>query len=155
MNTLPLELLHKDLLTCWNNQDAAGMAALFTNEANVVGFDGSQYNSKAEIETEMEKIFSNHHTAHYIWKIREIRQLAPGVAIVRAVAGMVPPGKTDIKQEVNAIQSVIAVEQGGEWKISLFQNTPARFDGRPLLVEAMTNELRECITDLISSNDDQ
>ena len=33
--------------------------------------------------------------------------------------------------------------QAGEWRISLFQNTPAQFHGRPDLVERLTRELRE------------
>jgi hypothetical protein len=35
--------------------------------------------------------------------------------------------------------------QSGSWKISLFQNTPARFDGRPELVEKLNSELREVL----------
>jgi hypothetical protein len=55
---------------------------------------------------------------------------------------MVPPGQSDINPAVNAIQTIVAVNRAGEWRIALLQNTPAQFHGRPEMVEALTQELR-------------
>jgi len=55
---------------------------------------------------------------------------------------MVPPGKSDINPETNAIQSLIAVRSGDGWQIALFQNTPAQFHGRPEQAKALTEELQ-------------
>jgi uncharacterized protein (TIGR02246 family) len=145
MNSSQIETLHKELLGFWNDRDGKGMASLFSENANVIGFDGSQMNGKSEIETELVKIFGSHKTAKYVWKIKEIRFLNSTTSILRAVVGMVPPGKTDIKPDVNAIQSLVATQESGGWKISLFQNTPARFDGRPELSENLTNELKQLL----------
>lgn len=141
MDRIAIEKLHKELLTCWNNQDAAGMASLFTKDANVIGFDGSQMNGQEQIETELKHVFTNHKTAAYVWKVEEIRFLNSEAALLRAIVGMVPPGKKEINPATNAVQSLIAIKQNDNWKISLFQNTPAQFHGRPELVEAMTKEL--------------
>jgi uncharacterized protein (TIGR02246 family) len=119
------------------------MASLFAEDGSSVGFDGSQMNGKAQIESEIGQIFSHHQTASYVWKIREVRFLSPAVALLRAVAGMVPPGRKDINPEVNAIQSLIVIKENDTWRISLFQNTPAQFHGRPELAEALTRELQE------------
>src|ERR1044072_7076356 len=82
--------------------------------------------------------------SHCVAKVREVRMLREGAAILRAVAGMVPPGKMDLMPERNAIQTVVASRQPtGEWKVEVFHNTPARFDGRPELSEKLTAELRE------------
>jgi uncharacterized protein (TIGR02246 family) len=145
MEHAEIETIHKELLSFWNKQDAKGMASLFAEDANVIGFDGSQINGKSDIELEMQKIFKDHETSRYIWKVQEVKFLNNGTALLRAVVGMVPPGKRDIKPDVNAIQSLIATLQSGSWKISLFQNTPARFDGRPELVEKLNSELREVL----------
>jgi uncharacterized protein (TIGR02246 family) len=145
METSIIETLYKQLLNFWNLRDGKGMASLFSENANVVGFDGSQINGKSQIESEMMKIFESHKTSKYVWKVREIRFLNNSTAILRAVVGMIPPGKDDIKPDVNAIQSVVASFEAGIWKISLFQNTPARFDGRPELSESLTNELRQLL----------
>ena len=142
MDPIHIVKLHKELLTFWNTRDAKGMASLFTEDANVIGFDGSQMNGKSEIETEMSKIFDSHKTSTYVWKVREVRFLNSTVAVLCAIVGMVPPGKKDIKPDVNAIQALVATSRSDDWKITLFQNTPARFDGRPELSQQMTEELR-------------
>ena len=143
MKNYSIEDLHANLLTCWNNQDASGMAALFQLDGNAIGFDGSQMNGQIEIKRELETVFANHKTASYVWKIEEVRFLHTDVALLRAKVGMIPPGKKEINPQTNAIQSMIAVVENGTWKISLFQNTPAQFHGRPELVEKMTKELNE------------
>jgi uncharacterized protein (TIGR02246 family) len=145
MESAAIEKLHKQLLTFWNNQDGVGMASLFTEDANVVGFDGSQMNGRLQIERELKQVFANHRTARYVWKIEEIRFLGSQTALLRAIVGMVPPGKKELNPATNAIQSLVAIKQNDIWKISIFQNTPAQFHGRPELVEAMTQELAQLL----------
>jgi uncharacterized protein (TIGR02246 family) len=137
--------LYKQLLDSWNRRDAAGFAALYDEDSEVIGFDGSQMFGRAEIELTLGQIFADHMTATYVSKIRGVRFLAPGVAVLRAVVGMVPPGKEDINPDTNALQTLVAAKQEGQWRITLFQNTPAQFHGRPELVEALTEELRQLL----------
>ena len=137
--------LYQQLLDGWNQRDAAAYAALFAEDASVVGFDGSQMNGRADIAAQLGQIFADHPTSRYIGKIREVRLLTADAAILRAVVGMVPPGQSDLKPDVNAIQSLVATKINGQWQIALFQNTPARFDGRPKLAQQLTDELRELL----------
>ncbi len=134
--------LYFQLLGSWNERDAHAYAALFAENAAVVGFDGSQMSGRAEIEATVGQIFADHMTAVYVGKVREVRILAPGVALLRAVCGMIPRGQTDLNPAVNAVQSLLATQHGDEWQIALFQNTPAQFHGRPDLADALSNELR-------------
>lgn len=145
MDQLAIEKLYENLLSSWNKQDAKGMASLFDKNGNAVGFDGSQMTGPAQIETEIAMVFANHKTASYVWKIEEIRFLKPEVALLRGMVGMIPPGKKEINPVTNAIQSLVAVSYSGTWKISLFQNTPAQYHGRPELVKKMTEELNRLI----------
>ena len=145
MDQIKIEELHKKLLTCWNKQDAKGMASLFTEDGNIIGFDGSQNNGRKEIEFEMQKIFSSHQTASFVWKVREVRFLGSEVGLLRAAAGMVPRGENGIMPARNVIQSLIAVREDNDWKIALFHNTPAQFHNRPELSEALTKELSELV----------
>jgi hypothetical protein len=75
--------------------------------------------------------------------VREVRLLGPGTALLRAVAGMVPPGQTRVNPAVNAVQSLVGQQDGVRWRIALFQNTPAAFHGRPDAVTALTAELQQ------------
>jgi uncharacterized protein (TIGR02246 family) len=137
--------LYKDLLNSWNQYSAAGYAELFMDNGSLVGFDGSQANSRQEIYNHLSQIFVHHRPASYVYIIREVRFVTPDVAILRAVAGMVPPGQDDIKPDVNAIQTMVAVKDAGEFLIAMFHNTPAAFHGRPEASEQLTAELREVL----------
>ncbi|MGO8946307.1 MAG: SgcJ/EcaC family oxidoreductase [Ktedonobacterales bacterium] len=137
--------LYQQLLESWNQRDVGAYVALFETEANVIGFDGSLMNGRAEIESTIRQIFTDHVTAAYIGKARGVRFLTPEVAVLRAIVGMIPPGKTDINPAVNAMQTLVAVKQDGQWRIALFQNTPAQFHGRPEATEALTSELRQLL----------
>jgi len=140
-----IRALYKNLLESWNRRKAADMAALFTIDGSIVGFDGSQMNGHGEIAATLGQIFADHVTAAYVGRIREVRLLSTEVALVRAVVGMVPPGQADLNPAVNALQTLIVVKQTGQWRIALFQNTPAQFHGRPDLAEQLTNELRQLL----------
>ncbi len=137
--------LYRQVLDGWNKRSANGFAALFTNDGSVVGFDGSMLDGPAEIESALRQIFANHPTAAYVAKVRSVRFLAPDVAVLRAVAGMVPPGQSDLNPAVNAVQTLVAAKRDGKWRVVLFQNTPAQFHGRPDLFQQLTEELRQLL----------
>ena len=134
--------LHRSLLDCWNRRDAGGFAALFAPEGNVVGFDGSTVDGVSAIRAHLEQIFADHQPAAYVAIVREVRPLGPGTALLRAVVGMVPPGQMRVNPAVNAVQSLVARQDGARWRIELFQNTPAAWHGRPDAVAALTKELQ-------------
>jgi uncharacterized protein (TIGR02246 family) len=102
---------------------------------------------RVEIEALLTPIFKDHPTARFIAKVREVRMLGTDTAFLRAVAGMVPPGKRDLMPERNAIQTLDATRTAARvWKVEMFHNTPAKFDGRPELAEQLTAELREVLS---------
>lgn len=138
--------LYQQLLDAWNRRNAMDYAALFEDSAHVTGFDGSQMDGRKAIEAEISRIFTHHQTAAYVGIIRDVRFLAPEVAILLAVVGMIPPGQKDLNPATNAIQSMVAIKQGDGWRITHFQNTPAQFHGRPELAEALTEELKRAIS---------
>jgi uncharacterized protein (TIGR02246 family) len=124
--------LYRALLDAWNRRDATAFAQLFSPEGSIVGFDGSTANSSSEIESHLAPIFADHPTAALVGKIRDVRQIGNDCFLIRAVASMIPPGKRHIMPERNTIQTLLASKsQDGSWQIEMFQNTPARFDGRP------------------------
>ncbi len=134
--------LHRRILESWNADDAAAMAAAFADDGAVVGFDGSQIAGRAGIAAAMGEIFRDHETGSYVAKVRSVRALGEDAAVLSAVAGMVPAGKTALEPKLNAVQALVAERRDGEWRAVLYQNTPARFDGRPEMVEQLTEELQ-------------
>jgi uncharacterized protein (TIGR02246 family) len=134
--------LYSDLIAGWNDRDETAFASVFADDGAVIGFDGSDPQGRTTIEREQRQIFEDHTPAQYVAKVRTVELLAPSVALLRAVVGMIPPGQSDLKPDRNAHQTLLARKEGDEWRVVLFQNTPAAYDGRPELVEALTAELR-------------
>lgn len=146
MPTEAVRDIYNRLLTAWNDQNARGMAELFAEEGELIGFDGSQAVGPEEIYAHLHPIFRDHPTALYVSIIKQVGFLGPETAVLRAAAGMVPRGRTEINPAANAHQTLVLVKRGEYWRIRLFQNTPAQFHGRPELVERMTAELAASMT---------
>jgi uncharacterized protein (TIGR02246 family) len=134
--------LYDALITAWNDHDATAMAAHFAEDGVVIGFDGSVSSGKQTISSEMANIFADHETGRYAVKVKSVRDLGQHAMILQAIAGLVPPGQTAIRPDTNSHQTIVAEDRDGEWRIVLFQNTPAQFHGRRDLVEDMTRELQ-------------
>src|SRR3954465_10503385 len=135
-----IRALYADILRCWNERNAGEFARHFSRNGNMVGFDGSPVDGQENIEEHLSEVFRSHPTAAYIGKVREVRLLSPGLVLLRAVAGMVPPGKSELNPAVNTIHTLVAASEGSRWRVELL---PAAFHGRPAAVEALTAELRQ------------
>ena len=140
--------LYQRLIEAWNKRNARDYALLFASSGGLVGFDGSQVNGQLEIGAHISEVVSHHQTAAYVTIVREVRLIASDVTLLRANAGMIPPGKDDINPELNAVQSLVAARKGGKWEIALFQNTPAAFHARPELSKKLTEELRAVLREV-------
>lgn len=142
MSENDVRALYDQLIAAWNDHEGEAMAKPFAEDGVIIGFDGSISSGRETIGAEMSTIFADHKTARYAVKVESVRLLGPQAMILRAIAGLVPPGQTSINSETNSYQTLIAEEQQGQWRIVLFQNTAAQFHGRPQLVEDMTRELQ-------------
>ncbi|WLD93901.1 SgcJ/EcaC family oxidoreductase [Alkalihalobacillus sp. AL-G] len=137
--------LYENLIDAWNDRNAGGIAEQFTDTGELIGFDGSHVIGRDEIYLHLDPIFKEHETPPFITKVKSVRPVGENAVILRSIVGMIPPGKSEIDPEFNAHQTLVAVKSEGNWRIELFQNTPAQFHGRPELVEQMTEELRVVI----------
>ncbi|WP_165969459.1 SgcJ/EcaC family oxidoreductase [Actinomadura sp. KC06] len=138
--------LYRAILDGWNARDGRAFAAPFRDDGVSIGFDGSLHAGRAEIAARMEEIFAHHPTARYVAAVRDVRLVGPGAAVLHAVAGMVPPGApdgaVDVNADANSVQTVTASQLMGQWRVALFQTTPAAYHGRPDDAAALTAELR-------------
>jgi len=141
----PIREIYEKLLNSWNRGNAASMASCCAEECTFIGFDGTQYFFRKELEQAVEKIFKEHTPAKYVHKIREINFITPDVAQVFAIVGMVKNGDQEVNPSLNALQLATLRKKGKDWRIISLQNTHARFDQKPELVDEMTNELNDLL----------
>ena len=137
-----IRALYAEFLDAWNRRSGAAVAAGFADDGDIVGFDGTHHNGRLSIASDLRRIFGSHQTPAYVGLIRSVRPMADGVAVLHAHAGMIPPGGNDFDPALHAVHTLVAVEEGGRWKISLFQATPAAWHGRAEARDALTAELR-------------
>ena len=134
--------LYRRLIQSWNAASAAAFADLFLEDGDAIGFDGTKHSGREQIAAELGAIFNDHATGRYVFKVRDVRGLAEGAAMLHADVGMVPAGASDLKPELTARQVLVAELRDGEWRVVLLQTTPAQLHGRPEEVQALTDELR-------------
>jgi uncharacterized protein (TIGR02246 family) len=138
-----IRALYAAFLDGWNRRSGAAVAAGFADDGDIIGFDGTHHRGRLSIAADLRQIFASHQTPSYVAVVRSVRPVAPGVAVLLAHAGMIPPGANDLDPDLHTVHTLVAVDEGGgRWRISLFQSTPAAFHGFPQEREALTDELR-------------
>ncbi len=138
-----IRALYASFLDGWNRRSGAAVAATFADDGDIVGYDGTHHHGRLAIAADFRQIFGSHPTAAYVAVIRSVRPIAPGVALLLAYAGMIPPGSNDIDARFHTLHTVVAVDEGaGRWRISLLQATPAAWHQHPEARDALTEELR-------------
>ena len=141
-NDAQIRALYAQFLDGWNRRSGAAVAAGFADDGDIIGYDGTHHHGRLAIAADFRQIFAAHQTASYIAVIRSVRPVAPGVAVLLAHAGMIPPGDTDIDSRYHTLHTLTAVEEGGRWRIALLQATPAAWHQHPEAREVLTQELR-------------
>jgi uncharacterized protein (TIGR02246 family) len=137
--------LYESIVDGWNRRSGQAFAASLVDDGEVIGFDGSQHSGQSTIAGELDRIFADHPTGTYVAIVKSVRLLGSDAAVLRAVAGLVPAGRSDLEPGLNAWQTLVAVRRDSQWRTVLFQNTPAQFHGRPELAESLTEELRQAL----------
>lgn len=138
--TEDIKILYTQLLDAWDQMDARAYSDCFVEEGEMIGFDGSFARGKETIFAHLDGIFQHHQPLKYQAIVKEVTLLNETTALLRAITTMIRKDQS-LNTDANAHQVLVAVKINNEWKIQLFQNTPAQFHGRPELVEEMTQEL--------------
>jgi uncharacterized protein (TIGR02246 family) len=138
-----IEGVYRQMTEAWNRHDAAAMAECFTQDAEVVGFDGSLMRGREEIRVTMGQLFNEFPMPAFVVLVRGIRKISVHAGILTASVGTIAPGENDIDPAGNSVNvAVIAAQPDGQWRIESLQSTPAAFHGRPELAQELTDELR-------------
>ena len=137
-----IRTLYEQFIAGWNRRSGATVAAGFADDGDIIAFDGTTHSGRLSIAADLRRVFAEHETASYVAVIRDVRPIADGTAVLHAVAGMIPPGADDIDPRLNFVHTLVAVDEGGRWRIAVLQATPARYFGQPEVSEALTAELR-------------
>ena len=141
-----IRTLYQQVMDGWNRGNGDAFAAPFADDADFVAFDGSYFTGRREIAAFHQLLFDQFlHGTSLVGKVRSARFLTPDVAVMHAVGGTVMPGQSDLEPERNSVQTLVATKREGAWQLAAFQNSRAQYLGRPELVRALTEELRQLL----------
>jgi uncharacterized protein (TIGR02246 family) len=117
--------LYQQLMDGWNQGSGDAFAAVFTEDCDLVGFDGSHLKGRQEIAPFHQQLFDKWlKESRLVGQVKDVRLLHPDIAVMHAVGGTVMRGKSEPSPERDSIQTLVATRQeGDEWRLAAFQNT--------------------------------
>ena len=136
-----IRALYARFIAGWNQRSGVTVSSVFADDGEIIDLDGTLRSGRLSIAADMRRMFAEHATPTFVGIVRSVRSLTERVAVLHAVAGMVPPGGEAVEPALHTVHSLVAVEDGGRWKIAVLQSTPARYGGRAETLSALTAEL--------------
>jgi uncharacterized protein (TIGR02246 family) len=136
--------LYRKLMDGWNRGSGEDFAAVFTEDGDLVAYDGTHFAGREEIAPFHQELFDRWMKGtRLVGRVKDVRFLSPDVALMHAVGSTVMRGKTRPSPERDSIQTLVAVRQEGEWRLAAFQNTRLRVmrGGLTFLVSAFSDLL--------------
>lgn len=123
--------LYQQMMDAWNVGSGEAFAAVFTEDGDLIAFDGTHFKGRREIAPFHQRLFDTHlKGTRLVGQVTSVRFLSPDVALMHAVGGTVMRGKSAPSPERDSIQTLVATKRGGEWRLAAFQNTRIRPIGR-------------------------
>ncbi len=120
--------LYQQLMAGWNQGSGDAFAAVFTEDGDLVAFDGTHFKGRQEIAPFHQQLFDNKWMkgSRLVGEVKDVRFLSPDVALMHAVGGTVMRGKSEPSPERDSIQTLVATREDGEWRLAAFQNSRVR-----------------------------
>ena len=138
--------LYQELMDGWNQGSGAAFAAVFTEDGDLVAFDGTHFKGREQIAPFHQQLFDKWlKGSRLVGQVKDARFLSPDVALMHAVGGTVMRGKSEPSPERDSIQTLVATRQeGDQWRLAAFQNTrlhPMDSSAGPFLVWTLSEQL--------------
>ena len=137
--------LYQQLMDGWNQGSGEAFAAVFTEDGDLVGFDGTHLKGRQEIAPFHQQLFDKWlKGSRLVGQVKDVRLLHPDIALMHAVGGTVMRGKSEPVPERDSIQTLVATHQDGEWRLAAFQNTrlhPMDSSAGPFLIWTLSDLL--------------
>jgi uncharacterized protein (TIGR02246 family) len=119
--------LYQKLMDGWNRSSGDAFAAAFTEDGDLVAFDGTHFEGREEIAPFHQELFDRWMKGtRLVGEVKDVRFLSPDVALMHAVGSTVMRGKSEPSPERDSIQTLVAVRQDDKWRLAAFQNTRVR-----------------------------
>lgn len=119
--------LFQQLMDAWAAGDAHAYAALFTEDADYIAFDGVNQKGRAAIEAGHKPLFERFLKGSKLTgAIVAMTQLAPNVMLTQVEGSILDAGRTMPNRERRSSQTLVAIKEDEQWHFRAFHNTRVR-----------------------------
>jgi uncharacterized protein (TIGR02246 family) len=119
--------LYHELIEGWNEGSGARFAAAFTEDGDLVAFDGTHLRGRSLIAEFQQELFDKWvKGTRLTGTIDHLRFLDANTAIMHATGGTIMRRKTKPARARESIQTLVAVRTSDGWRLAAFQNTRVR-----------------------------
>jgi uncharacterized protein (TIGR02246 family) len=141
---LAVREVYEQFLDAWNRGSGADLAAVFTPDGDLVGFDGTHLHGRREIGPFHQRLLDKWlKGSRLVGEVSDVRFLGPDVAVLHATGGTILRGKRAPAPERDSIQTLVVTrDEHGGWRLAAFQNTrlrPMRGGGRAFLALTLSD----------------
>jgi uncharacterized protein (TIGR02246 family) len=126
--------LYEQLMETWNRGDGAAFAAVFTDDGDLVAFDGTHFRGRAQIAAFQQELFDKWMKGtRLVGGVERLRFVSPDVAVMHALGNTIARRRSSPARERASIQTLVAVHTSAGWRLAAFHNTRVRPIGRGAL----------------------
>jgi uncharacterized protein (TIGR02246 family) len=140
---LAVREVYEQFMDAWNRGSGADLAAVFTPDGDLVGFDGTHLHGRQEIATFHQRLFDKWlKGSRLVGEVSDVRFLGQDVAVLHAIGGTILRGKQAPAPERDSIQTLVVTrDEHGGWRLAAFQNTRLRLmtGGRAFLALTLSD----------------
>jgi uncharacterized protein (TIGR02246 family) len=104
--------LYQQLMDDWNQGSGDAFAAAFTDDGDLVAFDGTHLKGRAQIAAAQQRLFDKFlKGTRLVGSVEQVRFLGPETAVMHAVGNTVMRRKSTPSPERASIQTLVAVRR--------------------------------------------
>jgi uncharacterized protein (TIGR02246 family) len=116
--------LYQQFTDAWDQGDGAALAAVFTDDGDLVGFDGTHLHGRSVIEKFQQNLFDKYlKGTRLTGAVTDVRFLDSSTALVHAIGGTIKKNKMKPTRARDSIQTLVATRASDGWRLAAFQNT--------------------------------
>jgi uncharacterized protein (TIGR02246 family) len=130
-DSVAVRKLYEELMTAWNRGSGEAFAAGFTEDGDLIGFDGTHLKGRKEIAPFHQRLFDTYlKGTRLVGTVTDVQFLSADIALLHAVGGTIMRGKSAPARERDSIHTLVAIRSRSDWRFAAFQNTRLRPMGR-------------------------